>query len=170
MNKPSAESFEAQPEEQPESNLENEPENNLESKPENNLEDNPENETESRSTAERISFVMALVILLGIVSGVGYLWVSDRNQAPPVLKISTNRTEQRQADYYVPFVVTNLGGKTAATVQVVGELRINDEIVESGEQTIDFLSRDEEATGSFIFIRDPSQGELTIRVTSYLAP
>ncbi|MEM8503860.1 MAG: TIGR02588 family protein [Cyanobacteria bacterium P01_D01_bin.1] len=135
------------------------------------LKDKPESaQPESRSTAERVSFLIALTILLGIIVSVGYLWVSDRNQTPPVLEISTDSIEQRKSSYYVPFAITNLGGKTAATVQIVAELRIDNEIVESSEQTIDFLSREEEAEGAFIFTRNPSEGELTVKVTSYLDP
>ncbi|MGB3672219.1 MAG: TIGR02588 family protein [Phormidesmis sp.] len=174
MNKPSRELFEDQPddrlEDRPKDHTENQPKDQLEDQPENQPKDQLENQSESRSAAERVSFFVALAILLGIVSGVGYLWVSDRNQSLPVLKVSTSRTEQRQADYYVPFTVTNLGGKTAATVQVTAELRINSEVVESGEQIIDFLSREEEATGAFIFVRNPNEGELTIRVASYSEP
>ncbi|MGB7487150.1 MAG: TIGR02588 family protein [Phormidesmis sp.] len=162
MNKPSRELFEDQPDDR----LEDRPKDHTENQPKDQL----ENQSESRSAAERVSFFVALAILLGIVSGVGYLWVSDRNQSLPVLKVSTSRTEQRQADYYVPFTVTNLGGKTAATVQVTAELRIDSEVVESGEQIIDFLSREEEATGAFIFVRNPNEGELTVRVASYSAP
>ncbi|EDX83680.1 conserved hypothetical protein TIGR02588 [Synechococcus sp. PCC 7335] len=125
---------------------------------------------DSQSLTEQVSFFLALAILLIIVSCVGYLWVSDRTQSPSILEISTRSTEQRQASYYVPFTVTNLGGTTAATVQIIAELRIDNEIVEWGEQTIDFLSRDEEAEGAFVFVRNPSDGELTVRVASYSAP
>ncbi len=128
------------------------------------------NPKESRSAAEQISFFIALIILLGIIGSVGYLWVSDRAQSPAVLQISTKSIEQREASYYLPFTVTNLGGQTAATVQVIAELRINNEIVEWGEQTIDFLSQEQEAEGTFIFVRNPDEGELTVRVASYSKP
>lgn len=128
------------------------------------------NKPNSRSTAEQISFFVALMILLGIIGCIGYLWRSDRTQSPSILKISTHSLEQRQTNYYVPFTVTNLGGTTATTVQVIAELRIDNEIAEWGEQTIDFLSRDEEAEGAFIFIRNPNDGELTVRVASYSSP
>ncbi|MBE9060897.1 TIGR02588 family protein [cf. Phormidesmis sp. LEGE 11477] len=125
---------------------------------------------ESRSVAEQVSFFLALAILLIIVSCVGYLWVSDRTQSPSILEISTHSAEQRRASYYVPFTVTNLGGTTATTVQVIAELRVDNEIVEWGEQTIDFLSRDEEAEGAFVFVRNPTDGELIVRVASYSEP
>jgi len=123
-----------------------------------------------RSTSEQVSFLIALLILFGIIGSVGYLWVRDRNQSLPVLEISVDSAEQRETSYYVPFTVINFGGKTAATVQVIAELRIGSETVESGEQTINFLSREEEVSGTFVFTRDPGEGELTVRVASYLNP
>ncbi len=163
MNKSSAQAPEDPPEKQ--ESQENQSENQ-----ENQTESQPESRTEFGSTAERVSFVLALAILIGIIGSVGYLWVSDRNQTPPALQVSTGDTEQRQASYYVPFTVTNLGGKTAATVQVIAELRVNNEIVEWGEQTVDFLSREEEAAGAFVFVRNPTEGELIVRVASYSEP
>ena len=124
---------------------------------------------ESRSAAEQISFAIALAMLVGILGLVGYLWWRDRNQEPPVLEVSST-LEQRQDKFYVPFTVTNQGGETATTVQVIAELRIEGELVEWGDQRIDFLSRKEEAEGAFIFVRNPNAGELTVRVASYTLP
>ncbi len=112
---------------------------------------------------------MAAAIVLAIFGGVGYLWTRDRNQDPPILQVTTE-IEQRQGQYYVPFTVTNAGGKTAATVQVMAELWVDGELVEWGEQQFDFLSSQEEAEGSFIFVRNPEEGELTVRVAGYQAP
>lgn len=125
--------------------------------------------SQSQSVAERISFFIALAILLVVLGGVGYLWVRDRNQDPPALQV-TSRIEQRQGKYYIPFTVANRGGKTAATVQVIAELRIDGVLVEWGDQQIEFLSSQEEATGSFILIQDPTLGDLTVRVASYQTP
>ena len=126
-------------------------------------------DNKSRSTAEQVSFGIALGLLLAVFGVVIYLWASDRNQDPPALEISSS-LEQRREKYYVPFIVINKGGETAATVQVIAELKINGEVVEWGEQKIDFLSRQEEAEGTFIFVRDPQLGELTVRVASYAKP
>lgn len=124
---------------------------------------------EPRSIAEIVSFWTASAILLILLMGVGYLWVRDRNPDPPALQVSS-RVEARQGRYYVPFTLTNVGGQTATTVQVIAELRVDGELVEWGDQIIDFLSSEEKATGSFIFIRNPSAGELTVRVSGYSEP
>ena len=135
-----------------------------------NQRDEAVDSSNSRTTAEKISFTLALGVLIVIIGSVSYLWVSDRNRTPPVLQITADSPEQRQGTYYVPFTVENSGGKTAATVQVIAELSINGEVVEWGEQTVDFLSREEQAAGAFMFRRDPTIGELTVRVGSYSEP
>ena len=138
---------------------------------ENSEEQTSQETSESRSVAERISFALALFILLGLIGGVGYLWVSDHNQNPPILQVSNESSQQRDSTYYVPFSVINTGGKTAEMVQVIAELRVDGEIVEWGEQTVNFLSRREEVTGSFVFLQDPAAaGELTVRIASYSDP
>ena len=123
----------------------------------------------SQSAAERISFFISLALVAGVLGAVGYLWMRDRTQSPPVLAIET-QIELRQDKYYVPFVVTNTGGETAEAVQIIAELRVNGVLVEWGDQQIDFLSNEEEAEGAFVFTRDPSGGDLTVRVASYKLP
>lgn len=72
--------------------------------------------------------------------------------------------------YYIPFEVVNKGEETAASVQIVAELRVNGKVEQKGEQQIEFLSRSEKETGAFIFSKNPEKGELTLRVASYKSP
>ncbi|MGC1310373.1 MAG: TIGR02588 family protein [Phormidesmis sp.] len=124
---------------------------------------------QSQSVAEQISFLLAAAVVLAVLGGVGYLWVRDRNQGPPALQVTSN-IEQRQGNYYIPFTVINTGGETAEMVQVIAELRIDGVLVEWGDQQINFLSSQEEASGAFILTQDPDIGELTVRVASYQDP
>ena len=125
---------------------------------------------QKRSPAEWTTFSIALLILTAIVGLVIYKWLTQKNQ-PPVLSISSS-SEVREApgQYYVPFSVTNTGGETAESVQVIAELRINGDVEESGEQLIDFLASGEKEEGAFVFSRNPRQGELVVRVASYKRP
>ena len=130
-------------------------------------------ELSAQSPAEYISFAIACAILLSVLGTVSFLWVRDRNQQPPILQVTsavTSAVEMRQGRYYVPFTVVNTGGETAEAVQIIAEMRVNGEVVESGEQYIDFLSSEEEAEGAFIFTRAPDSGELTVRTASYKLP
>ena len=125
--------------------------------------------SQRRSLAEKVSFSISLFIVGVIVALVCYIWVTgDTN--PPILSVSTSKIRQVNQQYYVPFTVSNSGGKTAHTIEVVGELAIAQQTLEIGRQEIDFLSRQEERSGEFIFSRNPQQGELTVRVASYKQP
>lgn len=123
-----------------------------------------------RSPAKWTTFSIALFILAVIVGLVIYKWLTQKDQ-PPVLSVS-RPSEIRQApgQFYVPFSVKNTGGETAESVQVIAELSINGNVVEAGEQQIDFLASGEKEEGAFVFSRDPRQGKLVVRVGSYKLP
>lgn len=121
--------------------------------------------------AEWISFVIAALIVAVLIGLIILVWVTQDDE-PPILAVTpqTEAVRQSRGFYYVPFTVTNEGGGTVESVQVIGELLINGEVEESGEQQIDFLSSGEKEEGAFIFSRNPEQGELVIRVGSYKLP
>lgn len=123
-----------------------------------------------RSLAEWVTFSIATLILSAIVGLVLYDWITQKND-PPILLVTRNGDiRQAQGQYYIPFSVTNQGGETAESVQVVAELRLNGTVEEMGEQQIDFLSGGETEEGAFIFAHPPDQGEVKIRVASYKLP
>lgn len=123
-----------------------------------------------RVAAEAITFTIASLIVALLIGLILFLWVTQDSQPPALSVTMESAVRQVQGKYYVPFIVTNAGGGTAASVQVVGELRVNGEVAESGEQEVDFLSSGEKAEGAFIFDRNPTEAELSIRVTSYKLP
>ena len=122
-----------------------------------------------RSLAEKVSFSISLFIVGIIVSLVCYIWITGETN-PPILAVRTSSVRQVDQQYYVPFTVGNYGGKTARSVEVVGELSQAQKTLEIGRQEIDFLSRQEERSGEFIFSHNPQQSELTVRVASYKQP
>jgi uncharacterized protein (TIGR02588 family) len=122
------------------------------------------------SPAEWISLAIAASLLMGVLGLVGYLWASEEQRQPPILDVTRFKVRQSEGEFYVPFEVTNTGGATAESVQVMAELQVNGITVESGEQILDFLSSQERAEGAFIFSRDPQQGEIIIRIASYQKP
>lgn len=122
-----------------------------------------------RSPAEWTTFGIATVIVAAIAGLVVWDWLTAQNQ-PPVLTVSQTGTVRTVEDqFYVPFAVTNSGGETAESVQVMADLQLNGK-EETGEQQIDFLSAGETAEGAFIFSQNPQQGELSLRIASYKLP
>ncbi len=130
----------------------------------------PEAKKPSRSFAEWLSFGISSLIVGTTAGLVIYSWATGRN-SPPVLAI--NRTEPiREVDgqFYVPFEISNTGGETAESVQIIAELKVKLAVQESGDLQIDFLSRGETEKAAFVFKTDPRKGDLVVRVASYKVP
>jgi uncharacterized protein (TIGR02588 family) len=126
--------------------------------------------SKKRTDAEKVSFIISLFIISVIFFLVCLAWITGDNN-PPILSVTTGKNiRQIEQQYYVPFSVINSGGETVETVEIMAELSFDGEEYETGTQEVDFLSRQEEQSGEFIFSRDPQQGELTIRVASYKLP
>jgi uncharacterized protein (TIGR02588 family) len=128
------------------------------------------NDKPPRSLAEQVSFAIAALILATLIGFVCYLWLGKREQSPPNPVTKTQSVQKLSGQFHVPFELTNQGDDTAEAVQVIAELRLNGEVVETGEQQFDFLSSRETESGTFIFSRDPRLGELTVRVASFKNP
>lgn len=123
-----------------------------------------------KSFAERVSLGISLFIVGILVYLIGYTWVTGDNN-PPILTVTTQANIRKVArQYYVPFTVTNSGGETAESVEIMAKLLLPRQAGETGRQQINFLSRQEEKSGEFIFTKDPRKGDLTVRVTSYKLP
>jgi uncharacterized protein (TIGR02588 family) len=125
---------------------------------------------QKRTPAEWVTFAIACSILSILIGLVVYNWLTKKHE-PPIISVTRNTPiRESQGQFYVPFTVTNTGGETAESVQIIAELRVNGEVLESGDQQIDFLSSGETQEGAFIFSRNPSQGQLIVRSSSYKLP
>lgn len=124
--------------------------------------------TLSRTLAEKVSFTISLAILSFIIALIIYTWITGSNE-PAILNVQVDGEiyQQQQQEFYVPFSVTNLGGKTAQSVEVIGELTLSDHNTQRGVQQINYLSQGEKQSGVFVFTHNPQQGKLEIRVASF---
>jgi uncharacterized protein (TIGR02588 family) len=123
-----------------------------------------------RTIAEWTTFGIASLILASIAGLVIYNWATEKD-SPPVLSLNrTDEIRETEGQFYVPFEISNTGGETVESVQIVAELRVNGQVEESGDQQVDFLSEGEKEEGAFVFRKDPRKGELTVRVASYKLP
>jgi uncharacterized protein (TIGR02588 family) len=130
----------------------------------------PQGSFTQRSVAEWVTFVVASAILLGLVGLIFFDWQTNQNRPPAFAVAVSEAVRVTDGRYYVPFAITNTGGRIARMVQVTAELDIAGVDEETGEQQIDFLSGHETKAGSFVFSHDPQGGELTVRVASYRLP
>ncbi|MBE9159646.1 TIGR02588 family protein [Nodosilinea sp. LEGE 06152] len=123
-----------------------------------------------RSAAEWVTFIAAAVILLGLVGLILFDWQTNQNQPPAFAVTVSEAVRVTDGRYYVPFAITNTGGRIARMVQVTAELNLEGTDDETGEQQIDFLSGHETKAGSFVFTHNPQGGDLVVRVASYRLP
>lgn len=82
---------------------------------------------------------------------------------PPQLNVTQGDIRAAGEQFYIPFTVENTGDGTTQTVRLIAELTVGGEMVEAGEQQIEFLSGGETAQGEFIFNEDPASGARTLR-------
>ena len=125
--------------------------------------------TKRRSLAERVSFGVSLFIVSLILLLICFAWVTGDNTSPILSIAMAGEIREINRQYYVPFIVTNTGGETVESVEIVAKLSLaaGDE---EGRQQIDFLSRQEQRSGAFVFSKNPQQGKLSLRVASYRLP
>lgn len=121
-----------------------------------------------RNCAEWVTFFTSSGVLLVLIGLILYDWLLTQ-QSPPILQVTPQSVvEIRQEQFYQPFVIKNVGGSFAESVQIIASLSIDSpDTLEVGEQEISFLAAGEEKSGYFIFTHDPREGELTMRVASY---
>ncbi|VXD15781.1 conserved hypothetical protein [Planktothrix serta PCC 8927] len=124
----------------------------------------------SRSIAEKFSLSISIFILVLLLGLVVYSWRIQKHKPPVLTLTQPEAIRQEQEQFYVTFTVINEGGETAQSVQVIGEFYSKGEVIEQGEQQIDYLSGGESASGAFIFSGNPQDGEVKIRVGSYKLP
>lgn len=125
-------------------------------------------ERPGRSVAEWTTFVVSsllVLLLLGLIASQSYQ--SDSPPAPEARVAGP--MEERGGQFLVPVTVTNTGDEAAEAVQVLVSLDIDGEVTE-GDQTVDFLSGDDEAELVFVFDDDPADGDLTVQVTGFAVP
>lgn len=121
-----------------------------------------------RSSAEWITFGVAMFILLGVV---GLIIAEAATTHTPPQPVATRAAPDRRdgGRFFVPVEVRNHGDKTAAAVQVVARITVGGR-EHQADQLIDFLAGGESAHVEFVFEEDPSAGAFSVGVASFQEP
>ena len=129
------------------------------------------NEHTASTTAERITLVASIIVLVSILSVA--VWSNVRTgEAPPdiVVEVDMENVREMDAGFYVPIEITNNGGTTAEDLVVSGELDLGEGDPETADVTIAFLAGGETEAAEMVFSAHPEDGEFTISPTSFLKP
>lgn len=129
-----------------------------------------EMERPPRSLAEWVTFAIASLIVGSIAGLVVYAWATDGDRPPVLVVQQTEGIREENGQFYIPFEISNTGGETAESVQVIAELEQQGMVQPMGDLQVDFLARGEKEKGAFVFTQDPRKGKLVLRVGSYKVP
>lgn len=127
----------------------------------------PANARRERTSAEWVTFGVAVLILLAVIGAILMEARSSNDPPRPVAKVETTRRVDDR--YEVTVLVENRGDQAASAVQVVASLEIDGETAE-GDQSIDFLSGGSDEELVFYFDDDPDDGKLSVDVTGFTVP
>ena len=119
-----------------------------------------------KSTAEWISLAVSLIILLGFVGAIIWLWIQQPT-GPAQFKVQPGLVRNETGLFHLPVTVTNTGGSAVEQVRVEGKLS-NQGQEEIAITTIDFLPVRAQKEVVLIFRNEPS-GAL-VQVVSYHQP
>lgn len=119
-----------------------------------------------KSTAEWISLSVSLIILLGFVAAIFWLWIHQPT-GPPQFKVERGVVRSETGLFHLPVTVTNTGGLAVRQVRVEGKLN-NDGREEITATTIDFLSVRAQEEVVLVFRGEPSAA--VVQVVSYHRP
>ena len=121
-----------------------------------------------RSGAERVTFVIAILILLGVAGLiVAEAAATDTPPQPVAKRAGPDRRDGGR--FFVPVEVHNHGDETAAAVQVVARITVDGK-EHQADQLIDFLAGGETARVEFVFEQDPAAGAFAVAVASFQEP
>lgn len=127
--------------------------------------------TSGRTSAEKITLVFSLLVLVLIVSLAAWANAQVGNKEPLIeVEIHLENTRETDSGYYVPITVVNSGGLTAQDVVVTGELDIGEDEPQTAEITITYLAGGESAEAELVFSSNPREGDLTVDPTSFVYP
>ncbi|HEY0070761.1 MAG TPA: hypothetical protein VGE04_12415 [Chloroflexia bacterium] len=119
-------------------------------------------EKEERTTAEWVSLLISVAIVLALVGGLVYQVFAGGNR-PPTIEVKPLMEEVRHEgdSYYLSLDVTNNGDRTAENVEVMLSLDTGEGDPETMQFQIQFLDGGETENQTVIFQNDPGKGELT---------
>lgn len=124
---------------------------------------------ESTSPLEWAIAALSGLLLAAVLVYLAVFAISEP-EAPPAVTLSVASVTTTPGGYLVVFRADNAGGAAAASLQVSGELREGQTVVETSQATIDYLPQQSERSGGLFFTRDPEDLELSLRAEGYSEP
>ncbi|WP_419696520.1 TIGR02588 family protein [Mesorhizobium muleiense] len=108
-------------------------------------------------------------VLLAVLSYLVVDGVSTRDGTARII-VQPLGVAVTEGGYVVEFAAANRAGKSVAAVEIKGELRNGDEVVEDSSATLDYVPQNSQRKGALIFRRDPKAYDLRLFAIGYSEP
>jgi uncharacterized protein (TIGR02588 family) len=127
---------------------------------------------EPNATGVVVEWAIAIIGIVLVAVSIGYLAYQGftGNEVPPEIRLRVEQIVPHGDAYVAKLRASNAGDVTAAQVQIVGELKHGEEVIERSEMQFDFLPSRSERQGGLIFSRDPRKFTLDVRAEGYQNP
>lgn len=124
----------------------------------------------SRTVAEWVTLGLSLLVVAGLIA-IAIREESERTDDTGVTVLFDEESATRHGElYYVPYIVTNIGGDAITSAEIWIEVFNGDLMVESAEVRIQFLPREGRQDGIYFSSFDPATHELRGRLESLQFP
>lgn len=129
-------------------------------------------EQKRRSGGTAVEWSVAALSAVMVLALVGFLLhdALTRSPTPPDLDVRSDSVVSVSAGYLLALTVSNRGGRTAASVQLHGELLAGDSVLESSDAVLDYVPVGAQRNAGLQFERDPEAHAVRVRVTGYEEP
>lgn len=119
-----------------------------------------------------LEWTVAALSAAMVLALVGFLLhdALTRSPSPPDLDVRSDSVVSVGAGHLVAVTVSNGGGRTAASVQLRGELLQGDSVLETSEAVLDYVPVGAHRHAGLQFERDPEVHVVRVRVVGYEEP
>ncbi|ASY55225.1 MULTISPECIES: TIGR02588 family protein [Sinorhizobium] len=119
-----------------------------------------------------IEWIVAGVSSLALLVVLAYLVTEGLSEPKGTAQLVVLPVEVTSANgsYVVEFAAENRAGRSVAAVEIQGELRKGDEVVEESSAVLDYVPQQSERKGAVIFQRDPKAYDLRLFARGYTDP
>ncbi|TIQ22899.1 MAG: TIGR02588 family protein [Mesorhizobium sp.] len=117
-------------------------------------------------------WVVAGISAIALLAVLGYLVVDGLSARDGTARIVVMplAVAANEGGFVVEFAAANRAGKSVAAVEVKGELRNGDEVVEESSATLDYVPQNSQRKGALIFTHDPEAYDLRLFASGYSEP
>ena len=120
---------------------------------------------------ERVVGALGLLMLLAVLGLLLHQGLVQQDMPPDIAVEAEAVTPLPSGNgFLVAVAARNTGGHTATAVQILGELREGDRVVESSLFQLDYVPDHSERRGGLFFRHDPRALRLELRATGYAEP